>query len=354
MARNGGIGYDRMQKNGGETIFCLGLSLLALTTGCTTTSQQTSNVSQEKPKIQIDGSSTVYPITNEVALKYKFENTDAPEIQVNFSGTGGGFRKFCDGKTDINDASRPINEAEKADCQEAGVKYIQLPIAYDAITVVVHPDNDWADAISTEELKQIWQPDTEVTQWNQVRSDWPGAPINLYGPGSDSGTFDYFTANIVGEAGSSRTDYEDSEDDVVLLEGVAQDPNALGYFGYFYYLENTARLKALAIDSGSGPVFPSPATVKNGQYQPLSRPLFLYVKVDSLDEKPELQEFLDYYLTHGRNLVSTVGYIPLTHQQYNQVHAQLKDRQVSQESSVKPESPKTEVMATEKAERRAH
>jgi phosphate transport system substrate-binding protein len=340
------------KKIGGEAMVCLGLSLLALGTGCTQTPQQSSDASQEKPKIQIDGSSTVYPITNEVALKYQFENPKAPEIQVDFSGTGGGFRNFCAGETDINDASRPINEAEQAACQEAGVEYMELPIAYDAITVVVHPDNDWADSITTTQLKQIWQPNPQFTQWNQIRSEWPEETINLYGPGSDSGTFDYFSKNIVGEAGISRTDYEDSEDDVVLVEGVAQDPNALGYFGYFYYLENTARLKALAIDNGEGPVFPSPATVKNGQYQPLSRPLFLYVNVASLDEKPELQAFLDYYLTHGRQLVSTVGYIPLTHEKYNQVHAQIQSRKSAPESShIDPELPKTEAVMAGKTSR---
>jgi phosphate transport system substrate-binding protein len=325
------IGYKKID---GKVFLCLGLSVIALATGCAR-EQQSSNASQGEPKIQIDGSSTVYPITNEVALKYDFERNDAPNIQVSFSGTGGGFRQFCTGETDINNASRPINDQERAACQQAGVEYMELPIAYDAITVVVHPENDWADAITTAELREIWQPDTQIAQWNQLRSEWPAAPINLYGPGTDSGTFDYFTENIVGEAGVSRTDYEDSEDDVVLVEGVAEDPNALGYFGYFYYLENTARLKALAVDNGEGAVFPSPATVKNGQYTPLSRPLFLYVNVNSLDEKPELQAFLDYYLTHGRQLVSIVGYIPLTHEKYNQVHAQIQNRNHSHQSSQK-------------------
>ncbi|MGF1512892.1 MAG: PstS family phosphate ABC transporter substrate-binding protein [Elainellaceae cyanobacterium] len=269
--------------------------------------------------IAIDGSSTVYPISNEVAQEYIFEKGDsAPAIDVTFSGTSGGFRKFCAGETDISDASRPITQAEMAACKEAGVEYIELPVAFDALTVAVHQDNDWADDITVEELKMLWEPEAEgqVTQWSQIRPDWPDEPISLYGADTDSGTYDYFTEAIVGESGASRTDYTASEDDVDLVRGVRTDPNSLGYFGYAYYKESQAALKALGIESGGVPVMPADETVRSGEYEPLARPLFIYVSVDALEEKPELETFVDYYLTNARTLVPVVGYTALPEEAY--------------------------------------
>lgn len=280
-------------------------------------------------RIEVDGSSTVYPITNEIAQEYQLISSKQPEIRVNVSGTGGGFRQFCAGETDINNASRPINAKEMATCEENGVKYIELPVAYDALTVVVHPENDWVSEMTTEDLAKIWEPSAESTlmQWNEIDSQWPRRPLNLYGPGADSGTFDYFTEAIVGEAEASRQDYIDSEDDMLIVRGVSEDTYALGYFGYSYYEENQKELKALAIDNGSGPVMPSRETVRSGEYQPLSRPLLIYVNANSLENKSELQEFIEYYLSQGRPSVKIVGSIPLPDEIYNLALKRMENKQ---------------------------
>ncbi|AFZ42624.1 phosphate ABC transporter substrate-binding protein, PhoT family [Halothece sp. PCC 7418] len=303
------------------------LGVLTLTSACGSTS--TNNSDTGKTMIEVDGSSTVYPITNEIAQEYQLISANQPEIRVNVSGTGGGFRRFCAGETDINDASRPINAEEMETCEENGVKYVELPVAYDALSVVVHPDNDWVSEITTETLAKIWQPSAETTvmQWNEVNSQWPRRPLNLYGPGVDSGTFDYFTEAIVGKAGASRQDYIDSEDDTLIVRGVSEDPYALGYFGYSYYEENQKELKALAIDNGSGAVMPSRETVRTGEYQPLSRPLLIYVNVESLETKPELSKFLEYYLTQGRPSVKVVGSIPLPDEIYNLALKRMENKQ---------------------------
>ncbi|MGF1538318.1 MAG: PstS family phosphate ABC transporter substrate-binding protein [Elainellaceae cyanobacterium] len=283
------------------------------------------------PAIAIDGSSTVYPISNEVALEYQFEKGDAaPDISVEFSGTSGGFRKFCAGETDISDASRPITKDEMSTCKETGVEFIELPVAFDALTVAVHPDNDWASDITVDELKTLWEPNAEgeITQWSQIRSDWPDEPINLYGADTDSGTFDYFTEAIVGESGASRSDYTASEDDVELVRGVRNDPNSLGYFGYAYYLESETALKALGIESEGEPVLPSNETVRSGEYAPLARPLFIYVSVDALEQKPELQTFVEYYITKARGLVQVVGYTALPEEAYAIARDHLMNRKV--------------------------
>jgi phosphate transport system substrate-binding protein len=307
--------------------FFLFLGILALGSGCGSPNDSQANSSQTT--IEIDGSSTVYPITNEIAQEYQLISSSQPEIRVKVSGTGGGFRRFCAGETDINDASRPINAQEMKTCEENGVKYVELPVAYDALTVVVHQENDWVDAMTTQELATIWEPSAEnqITQWNQVRSDWPRRPLNLYGPGSDSGTFDYFTEAIVGEAEASRQDYIDSEDDTLIVRGVSEDRYSLGYFGYSYYEENQKQLKAIAIDNGSGPVMPSRDTVRSGEYQPLSRPLLIYVNANSLEEKPELRNFIEYYLTQGRPSVNMVGSIPLPDQIYNLAIKRMENKQ---------------------------
>lgn len=264
-------------------------------------------------QIKVDGSSTVFPITQAAAKAFKSSQTGKAEISVAVSGTSGGFKKFCAGQTDISNASRPILLKEMEACKQAGVAYIELPVAVDALTVVVNPKNDWAEAITLQELKKMWEPDAQkkVTRWKQVRASWPDRPLALYGPGQDSGTFDYFTEAAMGKPGVSRTDYTASEDDDVLVQGVSKDPNALGYFGYAYYEANKERLKALAIDNGKGPVTPSKQTVEKNQYRPFSRPLFIYVNSRASQEKPDLRAFVDFYLKNAKRLVSLVGYIPL-------------------------------------------
>ncbi|HEY9601988.1 MAG TPA: PstS family phosphate ABC transporter substrate-binding protein, partial [Allocoleopsis sp.] len=234
--------------------------------------------SQSPATIKIDGSSTVYPITEAVAEDFQKQTRGAAKVTVGISGTGGGFKKFCAGETDISDASRPILAAEMEKCKAAGIEYIELPVAYDALTVVVNPQNNWVSSITVAELKKIWGPAAQgkVTNWNQVRQGFPDAPLKLFGPGADSGTFDYFTEAVNGKAKASRTDYTPSEDDNILVQGVSRDKNALGYFGVAYYEANKSKLKAVAIDGGKGPVLPSLKTVQDATYQPLSRPLFIY------------------------------------------------------------------------------
>ncbi|NJN57700.1 MAG: PstS family phosphate ABC transporter substrate-binding protein [Leptolyngbyaceae cyanobacterium SL_5_9] len=291
------------------------LGLAALAVSCT--APESPPQTGQQP-ILIDGSSTVFPITDEVAKEYQFGENQTAQIDVKFSGTTGGFEKFCAGETDINNASRPITVEEIEACEAAGVEYIELPVAYDALTVVVHPDNDWAQDITLEELRTIWEPTAEgqITRWNQIRPSWPDAPINLYGAGEDSGTFDYFTEAVVGESGASRSDYTASEDDTVLVQGVSEDPNALGYFGYAYYEESQNVLKAVAIDSGDGPVLPSDEAVLNAEYQPLARPLFIYVNAESAESKPEIKSFVEYYITNADSIVEDVGYVSLPGEMY--------------------------------------
>ena len=269
--------------------------------------------------IKVDGSSTVFPVTDSVAGEFQ-KTQDKIKVEVNFSGTGGGFKKFCAGETDINDASRPILTEEMQACKKAGVRYIELPIGFDAITVVVHPKNNWAQDITLEELKKIWEPAAEgkITSWKQIRDSWPDRPLKLFGPGKDSGTFDYFTEAIVDQLKASRNDYTASEDDNELIEGVSKDPNALGYFGYAYYESSKNRLKILAINSGEGSVLPSVETVQKAQYHPLARPLFIYVNSQSA-QKPEVREFVEYYLIHAERWVSMTGYVPFPDKGYELV-----------------------------------
>lgn len=274
--------------------------------------------SQVLQPIIMDGSSTVYPITQAIADSYRETHPNPAEVTVEFSGTGGGFRKFCAGETTINNASRPITIAEMAACRESGVPYIELPIAFDALTVVVHPENTWVDRLTVEELKKIWEPTAQgrISKWNQVRSSWPDRPLTLFAPGRDSGTFDYFTEAIMGESDASRNDYTASEDDDELVEGVRRDPNALGYFGYAYYEAHREGLKAVALDNGTGPMMPSRETVESAQYQPLSRPLFIYVNADAAQKNPGLQAFVEFYLEKAPEIIPTVGYIPLPEEGY--------------------------------------
>jgi len=264
--------------------------------------------------VKIDGSSTVYPVTEGVAEDFQKSKKGAIKVTVGISGTGGGFKKFCRGETDISNASRPILAKEMADCKAAGIEYFELPVAFDALTVVMNPKNSFIKQLSVAELKKIWEPSAQgkVTRWNQVNPAWPDAPIKLFGAGSDSGTFDYFTEAIVGKAKSSRGDYTASEDDNVLVQGVAQDVNAIGYFGYAYYAENLSRLKAVPIvdKPGSAAVSPSEKSVLDGSYQPLSRPIFIYVNAKAM-AKPEVKEFVEYYMREGARLAQEVKYVPL-------------------------------------------
>jgi phosphate transport system substrate-binding protein len=269
--------------------------------------------------VKVDGSSTVFPITEAVAEEFQKAKKGAVRVTVGISGTGGGFKKFCRGETDVTNASRPILKKEMEDCQKAGIEYFELPVAFDALTVVVHPKNTFLKSITVDELKRMWEPAAQgkITRWNQVNPAWPDAPLKLFGAGSDSGTFDYFTEAIVGKAKSSRGDYTASEDDNVLVQGVSRDVNALGYFGYAYYAENKDKLKAVPIveKPGKPAVAPSMETVLNGAYQPLSRPIFIYVNARSL-ARPEVKEFVQYYMTHGEKLAREVKYVPLPSKAY--------------------------------------
>ncbi len=263
--------------------------------------------------IKVDGSSTVYPITEGVAEEFQKANKGL-KVTVGVSGTGGGFKKFCRGETDIADASRPITTKEMDACRAAGIEYYELPVAFDALTVVINPKNTWLKQATVAELKKMWEPAAQgkVTHWNQVNPTWPNQPIKLFGAGSDSGTFDYFTEAIVGKSKSSRGDFTASEDDNVLVQGVAGDVNAIGYFGFAYYAENTNKLKALPIveKEGKPAVSPSQQTVLDGSYQPLSRPIFIYVSAKSL-AKPEVKKFVDFYMKEGAKLAAEVKYVPL-------------------------------------------
>ncbi len=269
--------------------------------------------------VKVDGSSTVYPITEAVAEEFQKSKKNAIKVTVGISGTGGGFKKFCRGETDVADASRPILKKEMADCKAAGIEYIELPVAFDALTVVINPKNTFLKSISVDELKKMWEPAAQgkITKWNQINPAWPDAPLKLFGPGADSGTFDYFTEAIVGKAKSSRGDFTASEDDNVLVQGVSRDVNALGYFGFSYYVENKDKLKAVAIieKPGKPAVEPSFEAVVKGTYQPLARPIFIYVSAKSL-AKPEVKEFVQYYLTNGAKLAKEVKYVPLPDSAY--------------------------------------
>jgi len=263
--------------------------------------------------VKVDGSSTVYPVTEAVAEDFQKAKKQKVKVTVGISGTGGGFKKFCRGETDVSNASRPILKSEMADCQKAGIEYYELPVAFDALTVVINPKNSFIKQLTVAEMKKMWEPAAQgkVTRWNQVNPQWPDQPIKLFGPGADSGTFDYFTEAVVGKAKSSRGDFTASEDDNVLVTGVARDVNGLGYFGYAYYIENKDKLKAVPIVNDKGQaVEPSMEAVLKGSYNPLARPIFIYVNAKSLG-KPEVKEFVEYYLKNGSKLAQEVKYVPL-------------------------------------------
>jgi phosphate transport system substrate-binding protein len=274
-------------------------------------------------EINIDGSSTVFPVAQAVSEELLSMAPDV-DFSVNASGTGGGFKKFCNGETDISDASRPIEDDEVALCKENGVDYTEFQVGVDGLSVVVNIENDWIDCITTEQLAMIWGPDSTVKNWSDVDSSWPNEQIDLYGPGTDSGTFDYFTGEINGEEGASRADYTASEDDNVLVTGIAGNKYALGYFGYAYYAENQDTLKVLGVDSGAGCVTPNPDTVASNEYAPLSRPLFMYIAHDSIVEKPEVAAFIEFVLSdEGQAIIPEVGYVALNDEQRATERAEL-------------------------------
>ena len=274
--------------------------------------------------ITLDGSSTVFPIAEAVAEEFQRAN-QGTRVTVGTSGTGGGFQKFCRGEVDMANASRPIKSTEADACRAAGIEFIELPVAYDGLSVVVNPKNTWATSMTAAELKRLWQPEAQgaITKWSQIRQGWPDREIHLYGPGTDSGTFDYFTEAIVGKAQASRGDYTASEDDNVLVQGVSGDEGALGYFGFAYYEANRDKLKLVPIDdekadNGAGPIAPSVETVRNGTYKPLARPMFMYINKAKL-ARPEVKAFVEFLVANGPQLVADAGYFALSDAELQQV-----------------------------------
>ncbi len=301
----------------------------ALTTAAILSAAIVIGTAHASPIVKIDGSSTVFPITEAVAEDFQISKRGAVRVTVGISGTGGGFKKFCRDEIDIVNASRPITAMEMEACKQQGVQYIEMPIAYDALTVVINPKNTWSKTITVDELKKIWEPEAQgkIVNWNQINPEWPDKKIKLYGPGADSGTFEYFTEAIVGKAKSSRGDFTASEDDNVLVQGVASDSYALGFFGFAYYIENSKKIYAVAIDSGNGGVIPSAAAVENNSYKPLSRPIFIYVNAKSAD-KPEVVDFVNFYMKNAPELVTEVKYFPLSKAIYDLNLDHLNKRKV--------------------------
>jgi phosphate transport system substrate-binding protein len=300
----------------------VGATLLVAFFGCS---------KQKTETVQVDGSSTVFPITEAVAEEFQ-KTAKETRVTVGISGTGGGFKKFCAGEIDVSDASRPIKPSEVELCQKNGVQYVELPIAYDGLTIIVNPKNTWAETMTVADLKKIWEPGAQgkVMKWSDVRSEWPDKPIRLYGPGVDSGTYDYFTEAIVGKEHSSRGDYTSSEDDNVLVQGVTSDESALGFLGYAYYENSKAKLKAVKIEdgkaeNGNGPIEPTVETVRNGTYQPLSRPIFIYAATKKL-ERAAVDQFITFYLDNAERLTTEVHYIPLPTRAYQLAKERVKKR----------------------------
>jgi phosphate transport system substrate-binding protein len=306
--------------------------LVALAAGCGGGSSPSSDTAAAPSVIQLDGSSTVFPISEAVAEEFQKANQGV-RVTVGISGTGGGFQKFCRGETDISDASRPISASEIQACQKAGIEYIELPIAYDGLAVVVNPKNTWASMITVAELKKLWAPEAQgkITRWNQVRPGWPDREIHLFGAGVDSGTYDYFTEATVGKQGASRGDFTSSEDDNVLVQGVSSDELALGFLPLAYVEQNKSALKLVPVEDGNkengdGPIAPSAETVRDATYQPLSRPLFIYVARKAAD-RAEVQRFVESYFT-SQTLMREVGYVELTPQIYDLARKHFADRKV--------------------------
>lgn len=299
---------------------------LSVTAALFTTLLTTQSIYAADKIVRIDGSSTVYPITEAVAEE--FQNATKTKVTVGISGTGGGFKKFCRGEIDVSDASRPIKQKEIDKCKANGIQFIEIPVAFDALTVVINPKNDFAKEMTVAELKKMWEPaaQAKVKTWNQVNPKWPNKPIKLFGPGADSGTFDYFTEAVIGKSKSSRGDFTASEDDNVLVKGVAGDKGGIGYFGYAYYEENKDKLTAVGVKEtvDSPAVLPSKESIEDGTYQPLARPIFIYVNATAAAFKPHVKAFVDFYLKNGRPLIEEVKYVPLPPKEQAAVDAHWK------------------------------
>jgi phosphate transport system substrate-binding protein len=274
-------------------------------------------------RIEVDGSSTVGPYVTAAAERFREQSPDV-QVTVGISGTGGGFERFCRGETDISNASRPIKDEERQACEQAGVEFVELQVANDALTVVVNKENDWATCLTTEQLNKIWAPESKVGSWSEVDASFPDEELKLFGPGTDSGTFDYFTDVINGEEGASRSDYSASEDDNVVVQGVGGERGGLGYFGFSYFEENQDTLKALEIDGGDGCVAPSVDAAQSGEYAPLSRPLFVYVKQASL-ERQEVADFVGYILENETEIAEASQFVPLNEEQLADARAKLDE-----------------------------
>jgi phosphate transport system substrate-binding protein len=273
--------------------------------------------------IAADGSSTVGPFVTKAAEDFGAE--EDVQVTVGISGTGGGFERFCAGETDLSNASRPIDEEEQAACEAEGVEYIEFRVATDALTNVVNAENDWATCLTVEQLNSIWGPDSDVSNWNQVDPSFPDVPVRIYGPGTDSGTFDYFTDVINGEEGASRTDYQASEDDNVLVQGVSGDRGGLAYFGFSYFEENQDTLKALEVNGGEDCVAPSIATAQDGTYTPLSRPLFVYVKQASFDDNESVRDFMRFIFDNNQSIAEAAQFVPLNDEQLAEQQSTLEE-----------------------------
>ncbi|WP_199178321.1 PstS family phosphate ABC transporter substrate-binding protein [Mycobacterium hubeiense] len=306
---------NRLQERTGiaAALLVAGLTLAACGGGGDNESAGAGEGDAVSGAVIVDGSSTVEPLSSAAAELFMEENPDV-NVTVGTSGTGGGFEKFCAGETDISDASRPIKESEIEKCKQNNIQFSQLTVANDALSVVVNPQNDWATCLTVEQLKKMWEPNSTVNNWNQVDPAFPNEPLKLFGAGSDSGTFDYFTEAINGEEGASRTDYNPTEDDNVTIQGVSATKGALGYFGYSYLEENADKVKGVQIDGGDGCVAPSVETAQDGTYKPLSRPLFIYIS-DAALKKPQVVKFADFYLENNKEIVEAAKFIPLTDEQ---------------------------------------
>lgn len=297
----------------------------------------TSAIANAQAVIKIDGSSTVYPITHNAASQFQVERKNAVNITVDISGSGGGFKKFCRGEIDIVNASRPILKSEIKDCKQAHVQFIEIPVAFDALTVAINPENTWGTKMTVKQLKKIWEPAAQgkITQWNQINPAWPAETIKLFGADADSGTYDYFTEAIVGKAKSSRHDFNESENDNVLVNNVAGNKNGLAFFGFAYYIENESKISAVAIDNGKGAILPSAETVENGSYQPLSRPIFIYVNAKAA-ERPEVNGFVEFYMKNAILLVKEAKFFPLPPRAYSIMLDHFNKKRVGSVFSGKP------------------
>jgi len=312
----------RVTKNGRAAAVATGLALALTACGGADAGSGSSADGGLSGTIQIDGSSTVAPLSEAAAEQFQEENGGV-RVVVGTSGTGGGFQKFCAGETDISDASRPIKEEEAALCEQNGIAFEQVTVANDGLAVVVNPENDWAQCLTTEQLAAIWEPGSTVSNWNQVDPSFPDEPLSLFGPGTDSGTFDYFTEEINGEGGASRTDFQPAEDDNVIVQGVQGSRGALGYFGLSYVEENEGAIRALEVDGGDGCVAPSAETVLDGSYTPLGRPLFIYVSDQAL-ARPEVAAFIDFYIENDETIAEQALFIPLSDEQQEEARAKVE------------------------------